>query len=244
MSLPVAERILAHLQHVENERQLRLATAGLAAGVEALKTFQQRRFARSYADLLAHPRYADAARFFLEELYGPGDFSRRDAQFARVVPGLARLFPSEVILTVLHLAELHAISERLDSRMAQQLLGQPLDALRYMQAWQATGAEPQRQAQIDLTMAVGQALENYTRKPLLRQALRMMRGPAHAAGLGELQHFLETGFDTFKAMKGAAEFLAIVRSREEGLARALFTGQRQQLGPLCLPGDDSLGQVP
>ena len=39
--------------------------------------------------------------------------------------------------------------------------------------------------------------------PLLRNALRLMRGPARAAGLAELQHTLESGFDIFKAMKGA-----------------------------------------
>ena len=53
---------------------------------------------------------------------------------------------------------------------------------------------------------------------LLRGTLRMMRGPAAAAGLAELQHFLEQGFDTFKSMKGAQHFLGTVRQREEDLA--------------------------
>jgi hypothetical protein len=50
-----------------------------------------------------------------------------------------------------------------------------------------------------------------------------MRKPAQAAGLGDLQKFLETGFDAFGAMKGAAEFLAWVGERERALAAALFT---------------------
>ena len=54
-----------------------------------------------------------------------------------------------------------------------------------------------------------------------------MRGPARAAGLGELQIFLETGFDTFRAMNGAQEFLAIVKRREEELAAALFAADPQ-----------------
>jgi hypothetical protein len=49
-----------------------------------------------------------------------------------------------------------------------------------------------------------------------------MRRPAQAAGLGELQRFLESGFDTFGAMKGAAEFLDTVRDREQALSAALF----------------------
>ena len=42
--------------------------------------------ARTLPVLQGDARYAGAARFFLDELYGPGDFSQRDAQFARVVP--------------------------------------------------------------------------------------------------------------------------------------------------------------
>ena len=46
----------------------------------------------------------------LDELYGPQDFSDRDAQFARVVPALVRLFPQELVETVAVLARLHALS--------------------------------------------------------------------------------------------------------------------------------------
>lgn len=228
---------------VEQERQRRLADPALNACVQALKQFQQQRFARTYADLLASPRYAAAARFFLEELYGPGDFSNRDAQFARVVPALVRLFPEQVVQTVLHLAELHALSEQLDGEMAGVLVGETLSALRYVQAWQAVGRPERRQQQIDLTLAVGASLDHLTRKPLLRQALRMMRGPAAAAGLAELQQFLELGFDTFKAMRGAEDFLGTVRQREQDLAAALFAAPVPP-GTDCLPSDARLGQLP
>jgi len=236
-------RILQHMQMVELERQRRLADPALNACVQALKQFQQQRFARTYADLLASPRYAAAARFFLEELYGPGDFSSRDAQFARVVPALVRLFPEQVVQTVSHLAELHALSERLDGEMARELIGTPVTALRYVQAWQAVGQPARRQEQIELTLAVGVSLDQLTRKPLLRQALRMMRGPAAAAGLAELQHFLEQGFDTFKAMRGAEDFLGTVRQREQALASALFDAPVPP-GTDCLPSDGRLGQLP
>src|SRR6058998_1604614 len=93
----------------------------LDARVRLLKAYQQRRFARTYADLLATARYGAASRFFLEELYGPTDFDERDAQFVRVVPALVRLFSHEIIATVSTLAQLHALSETLDSTMAQLL---------------------------------------------------------------------------------------------------------------------------
>lgn len=81
-------------------------------------------------------------------------------------------------------------------------------------------------------MAVGESLDRLTRKPLLRQSLRLMRGPAQMAGLGALQTFLETGFDTFRAMRGATEFLSTVRQREDRLARGLFQADAATLGQL------------
>ena len=81
-----ADNILSELAVVDAERRRRAADRDLARRVIALKSYQQLRFSHTYADLLASARYAPAARFFLDELYGPNDFTRRDAQFARVVP--------------------------------------------------------------------------------------------------------------------------------------------------------------
>ena len=74
-------------------------------------------------------------------------------------------------------------------------------------------------------LAVGSALDRYTRKPLWRQSLKLMRGPAQAAGLGALQRMLEKGFDTFRGLGGAQGFLDTVSRRENDLARRLFAGE-------------------
>jgi len=216
------DRILEHLDTVAALRAHRTADPALAERVHALKAYQARRFECTYADLLAHPRYQGAARFFLEELYGPQEFTARDAQFGRIVPALVRLFPAELVATVATLGELHALSESLDDSAARQLPRLPPDAPGYAQAWQATGRAPAREQQISLTLSIGASLDRYTRNRLLRTTLRLMRGPAHAAGLHDLQRFLEAGFDAFGAMKGATDFLRWVGERERALATALF----------------------
>ncbi len=225
--------ILTHLNAVQAERESRRLSPELHARVQAVKDYQQRRFAATYDDLLANPRYRPAARFFLDELYGPADFSQRDAQFARVVPALVRLFPEDIVATVTTLTTLHALSESLDSHMAEKIASPDVNAARYTAAWQATGRAAERQQQIDLMLSVGSSLDQLTRKPLVRASLLMMRGPARAAGLGELQTLLETGFEAFRSMKGATEFLSIVRQRETALCAALFghsSGAEQWLG--------------
>ena len=225
MSTPLAQRITEHLGTVARLRSARDADPALAQRVQALKAYQAARFARSYADLLAHARYGAATRFFLTELYGPQEFSRRDAQFERVVPALVRLFPGELVATVEQLGQLHALTEALDDSAARHLPGPPglpCTAAAYTQAWQATGRAPAREQQIGLTLAIGAALDRTTRSRLMRSTLKLMRGPAQAAGLSDLQKFLETGFDAFGAMQGANEFLGLVGQRERALAEALF----------------------
>ena len=221
---PVRVAIIGHLASVAVRQAARAADPMLAARVQAIKAFQQRRFAHTYADLLQHPRYASAARFFLEELYGPADFTQRDAQFARVVPALVRLFPPEVVATVETLAALHALSELFDDAMAQQLRAVSVDAQAYAAAWRVCGDPPGREHQIALMLQIGRSLDTLTRNTFLRHSLRMMRAPARAAGLTALHAFLESGFDTFRALKGADEFLALIAARERDLAARLFSG--------------------
>jgi hypothetical protein len=217
------QAILALLQQVDEQRARRATDPDLAARVQAVKHYQHERFQHTYADLLALPGYAQATRFFLEELYGPEDFTRRDAQFKRVVPALVRLFPHELVLTVQTLGELHALSEGLDTAMGRTVSTIPLDLAGYIAAWQQVGRPVDREAQIMLTHRVGAALDGYTRNPFLRHSLRLMRGPARLAGLPELQAFLEKGFDTFREMGGAKEFLGTVVARERALAAWLFS---------------------
>lgn len=203
-------------------RKLRAADPALASRVAEVKRFQHRRFQSDYAALLASARYGAAARFFLEDLYGPADFTARDAQFGRIVPALQRLLPDELLTVVEELIELHALSEELDQQMAQQVEAAPLDDERYARAWRAVGRRDGRQRQLQLTLAVGRALDRHTRLPLLPTTLRLMRGPAHAAGLGDLQDFLQRGLTAFRSMQGAEDFLSQIADNERRLMDRLF----------------------
>ena len=240
----IATRILLSLAAVDAERRKRAATPALAPAVAVLKGYQQKRFERTHAGLLVHPRYGRAANFFLGELYGPQDFTQRDAQFSRIVPALVRLFPADTVGTVESLAAVHALSERLDTAMAIHLAGEPPTRSGYLRAWQATGEPAARARQIELVMRVGEALDRHTRSFVLRASLKAMRGPARAAGMGALQTFLEAGFDAFGAMGGAKEFLATIHASETALVRRLFDPAAVAAATAALAPDDVLNQLP
>lgn len=205
------------------------ASAPLRAALTEVKQLQSRRFAGTYADLLAARPYGAATRFFLEELYSDKDYAERDAQFARIAGAIERLFPAQVASTAVALAQLHALTEELDQAMAEAWLAPgdegPGEAQRYAAAWRRVGRRADRENQLSVVLGIGRQMARLTRTPGLRTMLRMMRAPAVASGLGSLQHFLETGFETFAGVvrQGKAdEFLGIVEGREAALITLLF----------------------
>ena len=210
----------------------------LHAALVTVKALQAKRFTGTYADLLRSEDYGAAARFFLDDLYSDKDYSQRDAQFSRIAGALQRLFPQQVIATAVSLAQLHLLTEELDWQMAAKWSAASVsatsrsDAARYVSLWRDIGRHDDRLRQLDVVLSVGKDLDRLTRTPGLRLMLRMMRSPARAAGLGSLQDFLETGFDTFASMSGnnrsADAFLDTIRERESSWIQRLSYGDAAQ----------------
>ncbi len=126
-----------------------------------------------------------------------------------------------------HAVELNVLSESLDAAMVEALgesAAEIADAA-YGDAYRTVGRAEDRRRQIDLIALLGEALDKLTRQRFIGMALKMMRGPAQLAGLGELQGFLERGYAAFGAMRGGAgEFVWIVVARERAVSEALFAG--------------------
>lgn len=248
--MEAAQTIRDAVVRVSQFRHAHVADPALGASVHAVKVFQARRFAGTYADLLGGGTYREAARFFLNELYGSQDYTERDAQFARIAGTLQTLFPSQVVETAVALARLHALTEELDHGMgmAWHLLAAedaPMtEGIRYARSWQAVGQRESREKQLGEVQKMGQELARLTRFPGLRTMLRMMRKPAHAAGLASLQSFLESGFDTFSSMarqrQGVEVFLSLIKERESALITRLFESDPVTCGTEL---DHLLGQV-
>lgn len=221
-----AALLRSNLAHVRALRSASAACHEEQTDRNRLREWQSLRLARTHRDLLDSPRYGPAARFFLDDLYGPKDFSRRDDEVERIVPLMTRLLPSSALRSVAMAVGLDALTEELDGRMLLALRSNgcmsQIDDKAYAAAYRACGNHDQREQQIRLIDEIGKALAGLTRLPLLARMLRMMRGPAHLAGLAELHDFLERGFAAFKGMGNADEFLTTIRERETALMEHWF----------------------
>jgi len=219
-----ADQIRAQLQRVEHLRNV-AQHEPLRAALHEVKRLQAQRFQGTYADFLAEPLYASATRFFLEELYGGNDFSQRDDQFGRIASAIERLFPAAVAQLAVDLAETHALTESLDHDMARHWSAQDQQtapAERYLNSWRLTGERALRMRQLEVVQHMGAELQHMTRKKSLLFALRLMRQPAHAAGLGALQHFLERGFSSFASMADPSVLMDAIAVRETTWIQRLF----------------------
>lgn len=231
-----AQAIREAFAGVADLRAQAAAQPALGQAIVRVKALQGERFAGTYADELNGGRFQIATQFFLTELYSAKDYTQRDAQFSRIAGAIDKLFPDRVGSLALSLAQLHALTEALDSTMGQAWLaeekraGKPKtvsdQARLYTKVWRQTGRERDRYAQLSTVLGIGEELARLTRLRGLRTMLRMMRGPATAAGLADLQHFLETGFDTFASLGqlpgGTEAFLRQIETRETALMKMLF----------------------
>lgn len=200
-----------------------------------LRAWQTRRLAEGFQDFLANPRMRPAAEFFLSDLYGDRDFSARDRDVARIMPIMSRLLPESLIAAATDAIELAVLSHAFDLRMARALASRPepmapITVKDYTDAYRQTGCPRLRRHQIELVLGVGWTLDASVRKHGVFKLLRASRFPARAAGLSELQGFLERGFSAFDELGGAGEFLGAIGQRERLASSRLFAGDPDPFG--------------
>jgi len=211
----------------ERNAALRDVFAGDPAARERLaelQRWQSQRLLRSHADLRASARYRSAVEFFFQELYGGGDPRARDRDLKRVHRVMERLLPREALRAMMLAIELELLSQELDAEVVRGLPRGPVTVASYATGYRGAGRRPDRERQIELLGIIGSYLDHVVRKPIIHSLVRLARGPAHAAGFGSLQEFLERGLDAFEAMHGAGEFLSTIRERELRCMERVFAG--------------------
>jgi hypothetical protein len=228
MSKPGAEQ----LQHML-ARNHELAEAIMQASFpltcfENLQQWQRARLAQSFADLNAMEGYRPAVEFFLTEIYGGLDFRERDQDIGKVMPVMIHFLPDKALKTMSEAFELQAISLEHDMEMAWYMEAQGIpepDMERYGEIYRACSDRAGRERQILLIRKLGYDLDKLVRRPLVNYLVRLLRGPAHAAGFGALQEFLEAGLGSFRALEDSTWFVETIYEREWAAMERLFAAE-------------------
>jgi hypothetical protein len=226
-------------QHADHLRQALIDSHELAkrldepgfprAQLALLQDWQRRRLTNSYRSLISQERYRAAGDFFLAELYGGLNFRERDQQMERVLPVMVRMLREDMLLALAEAFELQSLSLSLDMHMTaalQQSGWQELNTSRYGEIYRICARPSDRQRQIELIGHLGLELNELVHHRLVMFLIRTLRRPAHAAGFGLLQTFLEKGLRAFQIMGDGTEFVKTIWHNEDRVMQRLLAGDK------------------
>lgn len=236
----MAQEIIKHIHRVNALRDL-ANQLGVMPIIHQLQHWQCERLLVTHDDLAQQKRYQKAMAFFVDELYGPKDFSQRDADLVRVIPKLAKVLPDKAMNAMDDALSLNALSFDLDMAMAQYLQAHFPDELinrdNYALAYRHVGRIDDRTHQIDIISHLGDQLADVIKIRGIGMLISLSRRPAKLAGLLALHEFLERGFDAFKALGDVQSFIQPVLVREKAIMQTLLSDE------LTLPEDNPLPVV-
>jgi len=164
-----------------------------------------------YSEFEEKPETAAAVQFVISDLIGTG-VSQRDADLARIIPVMIRLLPGKALQALASAMELNARALAINLEICRRLFDDAdetagISERDYCEAFRQSTSLDECRELIDLTIDLGHALKRLVRSSVLGMTLRAMHYPAHAAGFGAMQGFLETGYSTFHAIEHIDYFL-------------------------------------
>lgn len=183
----------------------------------ALQVFQSRRLRRDYADLAAIPQYGAVGEFFFTEMYGPSDFSARDAG-ARRLQSFLHMLPGVHLRDIEEVLELLDLTNRMDDHLARLMYegntGVGFDEPIYEQFYRAADNYDERLRQLNLVRSCTYTVFHLSRSQLLGIGLHRSGLVARLAGIEAAHAFLVKGYDAARVVSDITLFAETVHSRE------------------------------
>jgi hypothetical protein len=210
-----------------------LADPQLQANYDRFANWQLDHLLPFFADLYEQPGYAEAIDFTMNDLAGVG-ISSRDRDLERAAPAVTRMLPLGALKTIASAAEMNA--RVLESNIAiyhALLVGNKLPDLiteiDYCIACRKASSLEELVELVHLITGLGRTLKSLIHIPMIGMTLRAMRAPAHAAGFGALQDFLERGYTTFKQIPDIDLFLSEIEIRMVEVFTQIHTAPLEEL---------------
>lgn len=187
-----------------------------------------------FSDLSAIEGYGEAIDFIMSDLAGVG-ISSRDRDLARAAPVIGATLPLQALTTLAAAAEANVRVLEINLGICRALLEDgrlpvTMTERRYFEACRETSSYEECLEVVQVVVGLGEALRSLIGVPLIGGTLRAMRRPAHAAGFGALQEFLETGYRTFHRIPDIDHFLEQIRERMARVFDRIFHLPIEQAG--------------
>ncbi|MFP5382540.1 MAG: FFLEELY motif protein [Gammaproteobacteria bacterium] len=221
-----AEKLRFELERYHALRQHR--DPAFCARLHELQAFQARRLQHTHAELVADPVFHDATELFLNDVYGGIDLMPMAREIERALPLAVRILPESVLGTSAIATEVMVLTQELDEQLCT-LLHETLDVATlttdaYVAAFHELGRREDRNRQMALARDLGYGLDKYVRSRLIFTTFRMVSGPAHRYGLGNLYDFMDRGFRIMRPMGSVHELFDRITAAEGEALDRLFAG--------------------
>ena len=132
--------------------------------------------------------------------------------------------PAALLKVLRQAIELDVLTLELDHAMARALAAGAVTETAYAQAYRRVGDAASRGRQIELIIGIGTDLTRVVRRSWTGPLLRAAHVPAHAAGFGVLQDFLERGYAAFRRMQDTSRLLQAIAERETQFMHMMLAG--------------------
>jgi len=226
--LRAVRHVLTEVSKSKDAQHVTVSSAGLDPQLARVREFQASRIAETYRDFMAQSQYAPVMQFFLEDLYAARDFAQRDHDAERAHNFAQKFVPAEMLLLSTEAIALARLTNALDHTLLNVLVEQlefrdTLTPELYAEAYRRSNNAAEREWQIELLVDTMNDAAATAKMRLTGPALKLAKGPAHAAGWVEMYAFLERGYHAFSRVKKPSVILDAIRARETEYMRHLLT---------------------
>jgi hypothetical protein len=192
----------------------------------AVQEFQVRRLKRDFRDLRKSEEYGPFSEFFATEIYSARDFTERNESFRRLAHQFRGLLGEEIYNGLVRLLDLHSLTDRLDERMAEELIaaGTPrsFTETQYERAYRDLDNYDERLLQIELIIESLTFTHHISQMALINVALKSARLAVGLFSKDRTVELLEHACSTLRHIKNVDFLVGEIRDREVARLDRIF----------------------
>ena len=216
-------------QHIRRSNELHAEYLGnprLLENYDRFANWQLEYLLPYFSDLYDRQGYAEAIDFTMSDLAGVG-ISNRDRDLERAASVITKMLPLKALATISAAADMNARILKVNISICRMLLvegelPERITEYNYCVACRDASSLQECVELVHLVTGLGRTLQSLVGVPMIGFTLRAMRMPAHAAGFGALQEFLENGYHKFRQIPDIEHFLQEIEVRMTDIFEKIY----------------------